>query len=359
MNQEKELAKLRSKIRQVDEELLRLAADRQMLAKQVGDIKRSLHLSIKDYGFEKTVLESTRRQAKKLGIYEEMAEELVKTLIKYSCRTQEQVHGNSPIQTQSSCKQVAIIGGLGQMGQWLGRFFESFGHVVSSFDLGRGQIPLPAIADNSDIIVLATPISATSSILEHLTALKPGGLIFDICSLKSPLLSSIESARKAGIKITSVHPMFGPSAQWLAGRNILFCDSGNSAATQEAYELFQESSANLLKLPLEKHDQLMGYVLGLSHLNNLVFANSLEKSGLEFESLRKVGGTTFTSQLEITEQLLAENQDLYFEIQNENHHTPEIIQKMRDAVEEYAAVLRNRDRSGFKRLMEKGRTFSM
>jgi len=357
MEREKELNVLRVQIRQVDEELLGLMARRQALAKSVGETKLKHGLPIKDYGTEKSIIENTRRRAKELGLYEDTAEAIMKTLIQHSCQVQEEYHGQARAKSQGSRKSVAIVGGAGQMGQWLGRFFESFGHEIHNFDSKQGTGRLEDIAAMAQVIVLATPISATPKVLEELIKLKPQGLVFDVCSLKSPLIGAIEAAKRAGLKIASVHPMFGPSAQWLAGRNILVCDAGNEAATNEAHALFQESSANLVRLPLEKHDELMGYVLGLSHLSSLVFASALEKSGIDFSELRKMGSTTFNAQAQLTETVVAENQDLYFEIQNENGHTPDVLRGMKQAVDEYAKVVHAKDRVGFKRLMDNSRKY--
>jgi len=357
MEREKELNELRAQIRQVDEELLTLMARRQALASQVGKAKLTHGLPIKDYGTEKNILENTRRRAKELGLYEETAEEVMKTLIQYSCEVQEAQHGQARALSSGSRRQVAIVGGMGQMGQWLTRFFESFGHRISTFDAKGGDSSLQQIAEKAEVILLATPISATPGVLENLIALKPKGLVFDVCSLKSPLLPAIARARKAGLKITSVHPMFGPSAEWLAGRNILICETGDEAATKEAWQLFQESSATLLKIPLERHDELMGYVLGLSHLTNLVFGTALEKSGLKFEEFKKTGSTTFHAQAQVAEPVLAENPDLYFEIQAENGHTKSVLAGMKAALEEYSSAIQAKDRAGFRRLMENSRKY--
>lgn len=357
MEREKELNELRAQIRKVDEELLVLMARRQALATSVGKAKLTHGLPIKDYATERNILENTRRRAKELGLYEETAEEVMKTLIQYSCQVQEAQHGQARALSSGSRREVAIVGGLGQMGQWLSRFFESFGHRIVTFDAKGGPGSLKDIAASAEVILIATPISVAANVLEELTALKPKGLVFDVCSLKSPLLPAIAKARKAGIKITSVHPMFGPSAQWLAGRNILICETGDESATKEAQQLFQESSANLLRIPLEKHDELMGYVLGLSHMANLVFGSALEKSGIAFGDLKKTGSTTFHAQSQVAEPVLAENPDLYFEIQAENGHTVAMLDGMKSALEEYATAIRGKDRAAFRRLMEKSRKY--
>lgn len=363
MELEKELKELRSEIRAVDEALLSLVARRQELARQIGKAKLAHSLPIKDYRTEKDVIANARKRAQELGFPEDAAEAILKTLIQYSCQVQEEYQGKARARASGSRKHITILGGSGQMGRWLGRFFEAFGHAVSTFDSATGPTDFPAHATlaeavaEAEVIILATPISVTASLLESLIPLKPKGMVFDVCSLKSPLLAVLAKARKAGMKITSVHPMFGPSAQWLAGRNILVCETEDDTLASEATALFQESSANVVRVPLERHDEYMGYLLGLAHLSNLVFGATLEKSGIDLPTLRKIESTTFQSQAQVTEPVVNENQELYFEIQAENEFTPAVCQGMKAALDVYSKLIEKKDRSGFKSLMEKSRAY--
>ena len=151
--------------------------------------------------------------------------------------------------------------------------------------------------------------------------------------------------------------MFGPQAQLLAGRNILLCETGDPSLVEEAAALFRESSASLVRVPLEEHDELMGYILGLSHLTSLAFAATLARSGRAFADLKRSGSTTFAAQAQVTDAVVRENQDLYYEIQADNRATPRVLDLLRRALEDYARAIEGRDREAFKRLMERSRDY--
>ena len=87
-----------------------------------------------------------------------------------------------------------------------------------------------------DVIVVATPLGITAAILEQLARARPPGLVFDIGSLKSPLRAGLEALRQAGVRVTSVHPMFGPDTELLSGRHVIFVDVGrpDAAPTRRA-----------------------------------------------------------------------------------------------------------------------------
>lgn len=364
MDQEKALKKLRAEIVQADAELLRLVAHRMELARQVGTAKLQADLPIKDFKVEKEVIENNRKRARELGLSEEAAEEITRTLITFSCRAQEELQGKAKARKAGDRRKVVIVGGQGQMGRWLARFFEAFGHEIAICDTKTAagvEFPvLPSLkqaAEWAEVVLFATPLSQTAALMEELIPLKPKGLVFDICSLKGPVQKTIAKARQAGMKITSVHPMFGPGTDWLAGKNVLLCDTGDSAALEAAADLFRESTANLIKIPLDQHDPLMGFVLGLSHLNNLVFGTALARSGFTFERLSAVGSTTFQSQVGVAEPVASENPDLYYEIQAENDSTHAVGQLLSSVLQEYLTAIADEDRAAFRALMEKARDY--
>ena len=68
------LEALRGRIRDLDRELVRLAAERVAVARQVGEAKRHANLPIVDYGQERVVLERARETAEGAGLDGRVAE---------------------------------------------------------------------------------------------------------------------------------------------------------------------------------------------------------------------------------------------------------------------------------------------
>ena len=189
--------------------------------------------------------------------------------------------------------------------------------------------------------------------------MRPRGVVFDIASLKSPLLASIRKAREAGARIASVHPMFGPSAVLLSGRVVAVCDCGDADAAKRARSLFEGTALRIAEFPVDRHDHLMSYVLGLSHLVNLVAARALALSGTEFKELAKVASTTFKKVVSTAVEVVNENPGLYFEIQNLNPHSAEVAELLGKAVREIedVAISSRADRAEFERLMLAAREY--
>jgi chorismate mutase/prephenate dehydrogenase len=208
-----------------------------------------------------------------------------------------------------------------------------------------------------DYIVLATPLGITDGILRELALRRPPGVIFDVGSLKSPLRAGLMALKSHGCKVTSVHPMFGPSTELLSGRHVIFVDLGSAEALAAARELFAPTMAEQVVMSLDEHDRLIAYVLGLSHALNIAFFTALAESGEAAPKLAKMSSTTFDAQLDVASDVAQESPDLYFEIQSLNDYGAESLEALSQAVERLRRAVVSRDHDAFVAMMRQGRDY--
>jgi chorismate mutase/prephenate dehydrogenase len=249
------------------------------------------------------------------------------------------------------------------MGAWFAEFLASQGFSVSISD-PVGSLPGYARVDDwrgneldFDLIVLATPLRITAGLLQALAERAPRGLIFDLGSLKTPLRAGLDALVKAGCRVTSVHPMFGPDTELLSGRHVIFIDLGNAAALAEAQDLFAPTMAERVVMDLDEHDRLIAYVLGLSHALNIAFFTALAESGEAALRLARLSSTTFDSQLEVAGRVAAESPDLYFEIQSLNDYGCESLLALSAAVQRVVTAVKHKDAAEFTAIMNRGRAY--
>ena len=255
-----------------------------------------------------------------------------------------------------------VIGGAGKMGRWFAEFFASQGFATTIADVSVEDGPnrfrnWTDAGVDYDVIAVAAPLAVSGRILAQLAVLKPRGLIFDIGSLKSPLLDGIAELRAAGCRVTSLHPMYGPDTRLLSGRHLIFCDAGDAQATADAKELFAATMVEQLDMGLDDHDRLIAYVLGLSHALNIAFFTALAESGEAAPKLAKMSSTTFDSQLLVSAAVAQDNPRLYFEIQNLNKFGLGPLDALCDAARRIRETVAAGDESAFVELMEKGRDY--
>jgi chorismate mutase/prephenate dehydrogenase len=355
------LEQLRRRLTELDSELVRVLAARQQIIAEVGAYKITTGTPTRDYQREREVLDGARAQAAALGLDPDLAERIMRELIRASLTHQEK--SRVAAATSGSGKRALIIGGAGKMGAWFAEFLASQGFAVEIADPQDSGLPFPRRADwrsgklDHEIIIVATPIKTTADVLDALATLKPPGLILDIGSLKTPLQASLRRLAAAGCRVTSIHPMFGPDTPLLSGRHVVFVDVGVPAATAAARGLFASTMAEQIEMSLEDHDRLVAYVLGLSHALNIVFFTALAGSGELVPRLRQISSTTFDAQLKVASLVARENPHLYFEIQVLNEYGGVALQAMLDAAQTVKQLVDERDEQGFVKLMQAGKDY--
>jgi chorismate mutase/prephenate dehydrogenase len=354
------LEELRTSLSDVDRRLVELIAERQRIVAEIGTTKRHSGTGTRDYQREKDVLDMGRAQAEQLGVDPDLVENLLQLLILTSLESQER--DRVAAEGKGGGRTALVIGGAGKMGRWFADFFASQGFATTVADPGVDDGPgrfhnWTDAGVDYDVIVVAAPLAVSGRILAQLAVLKPRGLVFDIGSLKSPLIDGLQELRAAGCRVTSLHPMFGPDTRLLSGRHLVFCDAGDADATSAAKELFAATMVEQLEMGLEDHDRLIAYVLGLSHALNIAFFTALAESGEAAPKLARMSSTTFDSQLLVSAAVAQDNPHLYFEIQNLNRYGLGPLDALCEAAGRIRETVAAGDESAFVELMERGRDY--
>lgn len=347
------LEQLRQRIREIDADLLRLVADRTETAKAIGQQKKLAGIALRDWDVERQVLDRAARQADELGLPRSAVRAFMQRLIATSRDEQERTSYST---YRGAAESIVVIGGAGKMGRWFVDFFGNQGHRVSAYDAAEPVwAGLGAALEGTSCALIATPLDAVPDAIDQLVAASYDGVAFDIASLKSHLKPAVTRARAAGLRLTSVHPMFGPNARTLSDQVICVCDCGDADATRQVEAFFADTAATLVKLSLDEHDRIVSYVLGLSHLTNIIFTRVLMGSGLPFDAINRVGSTTFHSQMATAETVIQENPELYYAIQKLNPFSTELHESFQRELETISGWLHTGDLQAFREMMQAGR----
>lgn len=354
------LDELRTTLSSVDRELVELIAKRQKIVSEIGRNKQTSGKATRDYQREKNVLDMARQQAAGLSIDENLAEDIMTTLIRSSLTSQEK--DRVIAEGKGDGRRVLVIGGAGKMGGWFADFFRSqgFSTDIADTSVDNGPARYSDWRDagvDYDVIVIATPLAISSGILEELAALRPRSLVFDIGSLKTPLRQGLEALALAGCQVTSLHPMYGPDTELLSGKHLIFVDVGCKSATRSAKELFSSTMVEQLDMGLDDHDRLIAYVLGLSHALNIAFFTALAESGEAAPKLAMLSSTTFDAQLLVSAAVARDNPHLYFEIQQLNEFGLGPLDALCESTRRIRDLVAGGDERGFVDLMQKGKQY--
>jgi chorismate mutase/prephenate dehydrogenase len=326
-------------------------------AEKIGRLKRNRKVPVRDFTVEAQVIERAEKICEKNGIDRNIGRELAKSLIMASISVQT---SSDVFVYEGKSKRILIVGGNGKMGRWYANFFSTQGHEVIINDIDAQPSPYKFERDmlkassQADIVILSTPISATAPILRQLVDGKCSATVLDGCSLKSPLLDVIGAGIRSGMRIASIHPMFGPSTRMLADQNLIVCNCGSMEAVDDATSLFKDTSLNITVLDVSKHDEIMGYALGAAHAVNIIFFDMLADSGLSAVEIRRFASTTLRKQLSTAMDVASENPVLYYEIQNLNKHREQIFSSLRSSLEKVRRASISPSRDDFVGIMRRG-----
>ena len=345
-----ELESLRKEIEDIDSKIVELMVNRNDAAERVGELKKELNIPLRNKDVEKAVTERYRRAAEGTSLSADTAEAVCRLLISSSVELQ-----SLTVRKQFG-KKVTIIGGEGKMGRWIVGYFKSLGSAVNVIDVSAGS---KDYLRDSDVVVISVPISSVCSVLKDADRIcRKDALIFDISSIKSPFSSQLRKMAERR-KVCSVHPMFGPSVVSVADRNIMICDCGCEAAVSEAEEIFSNGGPNITVTTVERHDELMAYVLGFAHASNITFFTALRRSGIPFRELEGASSVTFERTLKASVPVSEENAKLYHDIQRLNISTEEMWDVYEKAVKDVKEASLSDSSDRFAELMHSGRRYLM
>ena len=179
---------LRKSLSDIDRQIVELISERQRIVSEIGRSKQSSGAGTRDYAREIDVLDMGRAQAEELGIDPDLAESVLRQLIRSSLASQERDRVIS--EGKGDGRSALIIGGAGKMGRWFAEFLGSQGFAVEIADPAARSRDVGDWRDvelSHDLIIVATPIKVTGGVLRDLAERRPAGLIIDIGSLKTPL----------------------------------------------------------------------------------------------------------------------------------------------------------------------------
>ena len=343
---------LRKEIEDIDLQILALMRKRLDAAERIGRIKVEENSQVRVPATEAKVIARYRDFAEENGMDQDNAESICRTFMQESIELQAAM----PRATGKS-RDIAVVGGCGKMGHWFSELFSRAGHHVTVIDPSSDNGLTLRDASEADTVLVSVPISKTADVLRELDGIcRDDALIFDISSLKSPLVSTLRDMGSHR-KVCSVHPMFGPSAKSMFDRNLVICDCGNDEACDEAMRLLDNHGANMRRMPVEDHDRYMSYVLGLSHAVNIALFTVLARSGIPYDDMSTVASTTFRKLMDSNVSVAMEDPDLYYEIQHLNVNRESVLHEFDRSVEDVVDAALSDDPEKFRELMEKGREY--
>jgi len=250
-------------------------------------------------------------------------------------------------------KIISIIGGTGQMGQKFVKEFKSQGYKVMIS--GRStHLTNKDIAARGDIVIVTVPIRDTERIIEEIAPVIKGDALFtDFTSVKMMPVMTMAKAMK-GVTVVGGHPLFGPTTS-LVHQNFILCHERGESYV-EWYKQFLESlGLNVLEMTKEEHDKQMATIQCLTHFSTLSLGLALQKMNYDLKKGEQIATPVYLMRLYGVGRILAQDPDLYTDIQLHNPFAKETIQRYKESVDELFETVQKSDAVAFQNIFKKSK----
>ncbi|RFM28754.1 prephenate dehydrogenase [Deminuibacter soli] len=166
-------------------------------------------------------------------------------------------------------------------------------HEQKALELGLVDkvLPLKEAVAQSDIVVLAIPVSACVQLLPAVLDLVDKQVVLDAGSTKQSLINAVKDHPKRK-RYVATHPMWGTEysgpeaavADGFANKATVICskEDSDADAVEITEQLYRTLGMHLVYMNAEAHDVHVAYVSHISHITSFALANTvLEKEKAE------------------------------------------------------------------------------
>ena len=346
-----DVARIRDRIDELDQEIIRLLKNRFENARLLGRIKQQRHLDYRDPEREKIILRKIERAATSLDLDRNLIRPIFDQIFALSVEAQR----DHPEQSAKRLDQtkILIVGGTGGMGRFFARFASLQGARVklAGREINKTRTAAKEMevepgtildAASSDIVILAVPMAETVRVATETTSLMTtGSLLIDISSVKTGISERIAEKIPKELEYVSLHPLFGPNTDHLYGQTIVAVSYQSGQKWPKLARALQSAGSKLIAMSAAQHDKAMAYVQGLHHFALISLGLGLDGMGGEprTQSLRETEGKIVS---------LLDSWDTIVGIQQLNPFLPPVRQKFVEAATNLAQI-RSKQSTGVKK----------
>lgn len=340
--QHKNLEDHRSRIDEIDEQILDLLSERAKVVQGVIKTKVQHQLPVFVPKREEEKSEAFKKMARDKGIDPEWAEDFLRMIMTASRASQSQK--KFPIATNKP-QHILYIGGEGGMGSLYKRITTQSGHYAYSIDKGNWH-ELEELAPKLDMVIVTVPINITIQVIQRLKGrLKKETILADFTSNKAAPIQAMLDCHEG--PVIGLHPMHGPDVQNLSKQLMVVCRARNGEAADWFIKQCELWGMRVIQADPEKHDHVMHLVQGLRHFVALLHGSFMEHYDLKPGDMLDYSSPIYRAELMMTGRIFAQSAELYADIVFANEERRDLLLKFFEHHRKLAELVKNNDREGF------------
>lgn len=333
-----ELDSLRQEIDAIDEQIVRLLAERHSKVQNVVALKQAHHLPVYHPAREENLISQRREQARQAGLDPNHIEELYRCIIRQS-RVRQTAHitraGVRPGAT------VLLVGGGGKMGRYFHHWFTESGYRVRILEVADWP-RVRELCDGIDLAFVSVPIQVTTEVVKQLGPyLPPDCVLADITSIKQRPLEAMLAAHTG--PVVGLHPLFGPTTSSMDKQVVVATPGRHPEACQWVIDQFTVWGNIVWSIQAAEHDQIMSIVQGVRHFATFAFGQFLHRQKLDLARTLEFSSPIYRLELGMVGRFFAQDPALYANILFASPERRALLKEFLDSVNQNRALLESGD----------------
>jgi prephenate dehydrogenase len=240
--------------------------------------------------------------------------------------------------------RIGVVGGEGQMGLWLRRFWERRGLAVSFSDRGS-LLTNEDVAQQSDLTFVAVPLTATPDVLVALSPyIGADQALISIASLMGPSATALVGC--VGQTLCA-HPVFGPSVREVHGLPVVVAPIRGERWASWLIDSLRDAGLAVRESTPPEHDKAMAVVQALLHSLYVALCETMGDAAMEPGRALEWASPTMRLQLGMIARILGQDPQLYAGLVVGNPWAPDLLDSLAASLTKLASHARSGDIAGF------------
>ncbi len=339
---DQEILPLRTRIDEIDAQILSLLAQRQTEVGKVVDLKKKHHMPVYHPAREEDLISRLREQAVRASLDPDFMEDLYRVILRQSRVKQTGQMEHKGIRPGAV---VLIVGGAGQMGRFFVSLFEKSGYQVRI--LGHQDWDRAAeLCKEIDLCVVSVPIERTEAVIEQICEFLPEkAVLTDLTSIKAGPVKKMMSAHKG--PVLGIHPLFGPTTISLDKQIIVITPGRTPEQCQWIVDQFTLWGGVLVESTPEEHDEIMEIVQSLRHFATFCFGHFLHDRAIKLERTLEFSSPIYRLEAGMVGRLFAQDGAMYSEIIFATPERRSLLREYVSSMTEHLDMLDQNDKTQF------------
>src|SRR3989441_3604725 len=270
-----DVTRIRDRIDELDQEIVRLLKNRYENARLLGRIKQQRHLDYRDPEREKIILRKIERAATSLNLDPKLLRPIFDQIFTFSVQAQRDQPEKSAKRLDQT--KILIVGGTGGMGRFFARFASLQGAKVkiAGREINKTRTAAKEIevepgtildAASSDIVIMAVPMEESVRVATETASLMTTGcLLADLSSVKTGISDRVAEKISKGLEYMSLHPLFGPGIDHLHDQVIVAVPYRPGQKWSRLARALQSGGSKIHTTSAAHHDRPIASGHGLHH----------------------------------------------------------------------------------------------